>query len=83
MTLTSLIQYVTELIAYSIPLALGLALLAFFWNLFQTFGKVDSVEGRKEGMQALVWSAIALFVVVSLAGIIAIFQATFPDLQAR
>ncbi len=83
MTLTTLIQFITTLIAATIPIALGLALLAFFWGIFQAFGKTDSVDKRSEARQALVWSAIALFVVVSLAGIIAVFQATFPDLQSR
>lgn len=83
MTLTSLIQFITELIGSTIPIFLALALFAFMWNIFQTFGNIDNVEKRKDGRDALVWSAIALFVIVSLAGIIAIFQATFPDLQAR
>ena len=82
-TLTQIINLITCLVGLVIPLALGLALLAFFWSLFRAFGKVDSVDGRKEAQQGLVWSALALFVVVSLAGIIAIFQATFPDLSPR
>lgn len=82
-TLTQIINLVTCLIGLTIPLALALALLAFFWTLFQAFGKVDSADGRKDAYQALLWSGIALFVVVSLAGIIAVFQATFPDLQGR
>jgi uncharacterized membrane protein len=83
MTLTSLIQFITNLIGSTIPMMLALALLAFFWNIFQTFGNIDNAEKRKDGRDALVWSAIALFVIVSLSGIIAIFQATFPDLQVR
>lgn len=83
MTLTTIIQQITTLIAYTIPIAVMLALLAFFWGVFQAFGKVDSVEKRKEARSALIWSGIALFVVVSLAGIVAVFQATFPDLQGR
>jgi heme A synthase len=83
MTLTSLIQFITGLINDSISILLALALFAFFWNIFQTFGNIDNVEKRKDGRDALMWSAIALFVIVSLSGIIAIFQATFPDLQAR
>lgn len=84
MTLTSLIQFITnELIGASIRVFLALALFAFFWNIFQTFGNIDNAEKRKDGRDALMWSAIALFVIVSLAGIIAIFQATFPDLQVR
>ena len=82
-TLTQIIGLITCYAGMVIPLALAVALFAFFWGVFKAFGKTDSAESRSEAQQALVWSAIGLFVVVSLAGIIAIFQATFPDLQAR
>jgi uncharacterized membrane protein len=81
MDLTDIIETVTELIGATIPIALALALLAFMWGVFQAFGKTDNVEGRSEARQAIFWSLIAIVVVVSLAGIIAIFTATFPDLQ--
>lgn len=75
-TLTSLIEYVTELIALTIPLALGLALLAFFWSIVQGFGKTDDVKKRAELRQSILWILLALFVMVSLGGIIAVFTAT-------
>ncbi|MCL9971945.1 MAG: hypothetical protein NBV63_00865 [Candidatus Pacebacteria bacterium] len=81
MTITSLIEEITNLIALTIPIALALALFAFFWQVYQSFGKLDSVDSRAEARNALVWSIIALFVVVSLGGIIAVFTTTFPDLQ--
>jgi hypothetical protein len=80
MTLTSIIQLITTIIGATIPVALGIALLAFFWGIFQAFGKMDSVDKRAEARQAIFWSAIALFVIVTLGGIIALFTSTFPGL---
>lgn len=82
-TLTTLIEFVTRLIATTIPIAVALALLFFFWGLFKVFGKTDSVEGRSDAQQTILWSLIALFIIVSLGGIIAVFTSTFPDLRPR
>ncbi len=82
MSLTSLIQLVTNLIGVTIPIALGIALIAFFWGIFQAYGKIDNVEKRVEARQTIIWSLIALLVVVSLGGIIAVFTSTFPDLKS-
>lgn len=80
-TLTTLITHITELVALVIPIAFAIALFAFFWTLFRGFGKTDSVDKRAEARQALVWSLIALFVIITLSGIVALFGASIPDLQ--
>lgn len=80
MSLTTLITDVTNLIALTIPIAVAIAFLVFFWGIFQGFGKMDSVDKRAEVRQALLWSLVALLVIVALGGIVALFGATFPDL---
>lgn len=82
-TLTQIIGLITCLVGLVIPLALALALLGFMWGVFKAFGKTDSTDGRAEARQAILWSAIALLVVATLGGIIAVFQETFPDLESR
>lgn len=77
MTLTDLINLVTDLIAYTIPIAVALALLAFMWSAFQAFGKSDSVDGRKEARQMLLWSLIAIVVIATLGGLVALVSSTF------
>lgn len=81
MTLTSLINQITALVGLVIPIALALALLAFFWGIFRAFGKTDSVDGRADARQTLLWSVIAMFVVLTLGGIIALFTGSFLDLK--
>lgn len=80
-SLRTIIELITCYIGLTIPIAFGIALLAFFWSIFQLFGKIDSVDKRAEGRTMLIWSLIALFVIASLGGIVAIFQSTFPDLR--
>lgn len=77
MTLTSLIQLITTIIAAAIPIAAGVALIAFFWGIFMAFGKVDSVDSRAEARQTIMWSMIALFVLFTLGGIIMVISNTF------
>lgn len=81
MDLRDIIEVLTDLVGAVIPIAVALALLAFFWGIFQAFGKVESVDKRTEARQTIVWSLVALFVVVTLGGIIAVFLGTFPDLR--
>lgn len=80
-TLTDLINLVTTIIGVTIPIAVAIALFAFFWGVFRGFGKMDSVDKRVEARQMLVWSLIGLFVVITLGGIVALFGTFLPDLQ--
>ena len=83
MTLTSIINLITGLFNAAIPIAAGLALLAFFWGVANGFLNTDDAAKRKDAQTMLVWSMIALFVIMTLAGIIAVFTSTFPDLAPR
>ncbi len=76
-SLTSLIEFITELIATTIPIALAFALLAFFWNIVQGFGKSGDAKKRSELVQALLWIVLALFVVIALGGVVAVITTTF------
>ena len=80
-TLTELINMITTIIGITIPIAVAIALFAFFWGVFRGFGKMDSVDKRVEARQMLVWSLIGLFVVITLGGIVALFGTFLPDLQ--
>ncbi len=54
-----------------IPIAVTLAVLAFFWYLvkFIWYGKEDA-EAKKVGLAGMGWSIIALFVMVSIWGLV-------------
>lgn len=62
-----------------IPIAVGVALLAFFWGLSQFIlhKSGGSETARSEGSRLMVWGIIALFVIVSIWGIIALIQSEF------
>lgn len=54
-------------------LMIGLAVLAFFWYLVQYIWKGDESPGkRQEGLKGMGYSILALFVMVSIWGIIAL-----------
>lgn len=73
-SLTSLINFFTSLVGLTIPIAVALCLFFFFWGIVQVFFDVEDAKKRDEGRKKIVWGLIALFVVVSLSGIIAILK---------
>lgn len=54
-----------------VPLVFAIALVGFFWGLFKTliWGGADS-DKREEGKKLMLWSIIALTVMVLIYGII-------------
>jgi len=65
-----------DLITQATPIVVALALLAFFWGLvLYIFGAGDA-EKRKKGLAVMIWGVIALFVMLSVFGIIRALQST-------
>ena len=61
----------------AIPVVLALAVLYFFWGLAK-YVLNQSDEGKKEeGRNIMIWGIIALFIMVSVWGLIGILQSTF------
>lgn len=53
------------------PLLMGVALLAFFWFLIEFIWKGnDNPDEQKKAKKGMIWSIVALFVMVSIWGII-------------
>jgi hypothetical protein len=72
-----LIALAQTLINRDIPFLVGLALLAFFWYLVEFIWKGrDSSEEQKKGKMGMVYSIVALFVMVSVWGIIGFIGGT-------
>jgi len=73
-----LIRAVGGLIKTSFAIVAGLALLAFFWGLakflFINDGEEKTIE---EGRRVMTWGVIALFVMVSVWGLVAFIQEAF------
>lgn len=62
---------------YVIPLLFTLAVVAFVWGVIQFYLNPNNEEKRKKGKEFIVGGLIALFVMVSIWGIIKIFTTTF------
>lgn len=58
-----------------VPMLITIAILYFFWALIQYIAKVG--EDRDKAIQQMIWGVIAIFVMVSIWGIIKLLQATF------
>ena len=77
-SLGGIINFFTCTIAKSIiPLLVTLAVAAFIWGVIQYFLYPDNEEKRKNGKSFLLWGIIALFVMVSIWGLVSIFSTTF------
>ncbi|HEY4522375.1 MAG TPA: hypothetical protein VJH91_01915 [Candidatus Paceibacterota bacterium] len=59
-----------------IGLFITLAIVVFFWGVIKYLMK-SSGEGAGEGLQLMMWGVIAIFVMVSIWGIIRLLQNTF------
>lgn len=60
---------------FATPIAL--VLFVFFWNLAMLTFDSANPEKLKQARARVFWSVIAMFVVFSLAGILAVLQTTF------
>lgn len=73
-----LVYIFTDLIQVTLPVITGLALLIFLWGLTKFIARVGGDEKAvDEGKNLMKWGLIALFVMVSLWGIIRFFYADF------
>ena len=75
--LTGLINILIDLINKSTVIVVALALLFFFWGMSNFIFNAADETKRKEGRSVMMWGVIVLFVIVSIAGIINVLNATF------
>lgn len=68
-----------DLAEIAIPIVAGIALLVFFWGLAQVIFKADDEDARIKGRQVMIWGIIALFVMVSVWGIVNLLISDFFD----
>lgn len=60
-----------------IPFLFILATVAFIWGVFQFYLNPENEEKRKKGKSFIIGGLIALFVMLSVWGIVKIFTGTF------
>ena len=65
---------IADILNFLILMVAGLALLAFFWGLVKfLFRSADKVD-KEQGKNLMIWGILALFVMVSVWGIIRVLQ---------
>lgn len=64
------IDIFVELIYYIVPVLAGAALLVFVWGLVKFISNASDVKAQTEGKQLIIWGLVALFVMVSVEGIL-------------
>ena len=57
-----------------IPLLIGISIVVFIWGIIRYMAHADNQEDRAAGKSLMIYGITALFVVVSIWGIIAILQ---------
>jgi len=72
--LQDLIKGIIDLANPLLAVLVALALLTFFWGLTKFISKAGDAKNHAEGRQLMVWGLIALFVMVSIYGIIQFFH---------
>lgn len=69
--LLQLLSLAQEIVSRLVPFAIGLAVLAFFWFLITFIWKgKDNADEQKKSLHGMGYSVLALFVMVSIWGII-------------
>lgn len=68
----NLLGQIGGLISMLPPILLGAAVVVFFWNLIK-FLTSKEADGKAKGKQFMIWSLVAIFIMVALWGIIAFF----------
>ncbi len=74
--LTDLIKAFGGIVNLLIPLVFGLALVFFFWGTAQFILNAGDTKTRDEGKNKMLWGIVALFVMVSIYGILRFIGST-------
>lgn len=75
--LEGVIRKISDLINLAIPLVIALAILAFFWGLMKYIFSASDDDKKEEGRNIMIYGIIALFVMVSVWGLVRLLQETF------
>ncbi len=74
----NILDFVTCTIVRSIvPLLFSLATVGFIWGVIQMVINPEDAEKRKQGKMYMIWGIVALFVMLSIWGLVSILSNTF------
>ena len=68
--LETLLTSVGNLIDIALPIVVAIGLLAFFWGLVKFIFAAGNEDAKKDGQRLMIWGLVALFVMVSVWGLV-------------
>lgn len=72
--LTTVIDEVRYAVGITVPALLGVAVLFFVWGLIGYLWNSDKDDAREEGRRHMTWGIVALFVIVTVWGLVALLN---------
>ena len=75
--LQELLDAVGSLVERALPIVVGIALLGFFWGLAKFIFSAGDEGAKDEGKRIMIWGVVALFVMVSVWGLVNFLADTF------
>ena len=73
----SLFLLASNLLNALIGILITLAIVVFFWGLVKYLLSGGATEDAHKGIHQMIWGVVAIFVMVSIWGLIALLQRTF------
>lgn len=71
------INVVNRILSAIVPLLITVALIVFIWGLIKYLTKIGDEGERQAGIQLMLWGVVAIFVMSSVWGLVALLQNTF------
>ena len=75
--LQSVLGVIGGLVSTATPIIVALALLFFFWGLAIYILNAGNEEKKSQGKSIMLWGVIAIFVILSIFGLVKMLQNTF------
>lgn len=75
-TFEGLVGRIYSMISSLVPIIVSLTLIVFLWGIFQLV-RSNSEDSRKDAIKIITFGIVALFVMVSVWGLVAILSNTF------
>jgi hypothetical protein len=79
----TLLRSIGRLIDIALPIVVALGLLAFFYGLAKFIFNADNDEARKSARAIMIWGIVALFVMVSVWGLVRFIGSAFGIQQGQ
>lgn len=76
-TVGDVLDTMGDLVGTATPIVVALALLYFFWGLATFILSAGDEDKRNKSRGVMIWGIIALFIIVSVWGLIGLVQQTF------